>query len=102
MRPRVILATGLLLQEMKGGLTEEFFESQTFHKLYNWASVCEMIHNSSLIHVMIVYMKGGLTDRMTSSMRQQFGGISLACIIVSGSSRLRLRRCLSLVIGLSN
>ena len=51
MRPRIILGFALLIQEATGELNDEFFESETFAKLQNWASVCEMIHSSSLIHV---------------------------------------------------
>lgn len=50
-RPRVLLGFALLLQEASGRLNEDFFESQTFQLVRDWASVCEMIHNSSLIHV---------------------------------------------------
>ena len=50
-RPQLLLTFGLLIQESRGILNEEFFESEAFMNLYNWAAICEMIHNSSLIHV---------------------------------------------------
>lgn len=50
-RPRIILGFALLIQEASGGLDQGFFESETFQKVRDWAAVCEMIHNSSLIHV---------------------------------------------------
>ena len=51
MRPKIILGFAFLIAEAKGELNEEFFESEMFQRLMDWASVCEMIHNSSLIHV---------------------------------------------------
>ena len=55
MRPKIILGFALLIQEATGGLNEQFFESEMFEKLQNWASVCEMIHSSSLIHVTFTF-----------------------------------------------
>jgi geranylgeranyl pyrophosphate synthase len=51
MRPKILLGFAFLIAEANGDLNEEFFESETFNRLQNWTSVCEMIHNSSLIHV---------------------------------------------------
>jgi len=51
MRPKILLGFAFLIAEANGDLNDEFFESETFNRLQNWTSVCEMIHNSSLIHV---------------------------------------------------
>jgi geranylgeranyl pyrophosphate synthase len=53
-RPQILIAFGLLIQESRGKLDEKFFESEQFIHIYNWASVCEMIHNSSLFHVLLI------------------------------------------------
>ena len=50
-RPAIILGFAFLIQEAGGKLDREFFESETFNRLRDWASICEMIHSSSLIHV---------------------------------------------------
>ena len=55
--PKIILGFALWIQEVRGELNEDFFEGEVWHKLVNWASVCEMIHSSSCVNVKSILNK---------------------------------------------